>query len=73
MYFVFKRCIDIPKYFVIFFFKWIKDLWLPGPSCSKLTTSLVNEMFKFQMYCMQNTAWFAKQKVSGFCKSTHNF
>ena len=52
-------------------------LWLssPGPSCSKLTTSLVNVSLKFQMLISQIFQYFLLKKCEKLlqCKSYSQF
>ena len=49
--------------------------WFPEPSCSKLTTSLVNDSLKFKSSDMQICWNFLLKNVSSFCsaKATHIF
>ena len=57
----------------LFFFFWLprksceNSLITSGPSCSKLTTSLVNVTLKFQTYYHKNTVIFCRKKVRSFC------
>ena len=51
-----------------------------GPGCSKLTTSLVNDLLKFQTLISQICHYFLLKKVKSFCSakasliiSTKNF
>ena len=45
-----------------------------GPSCSKLTTLLVNVSLKFQMYLSEICQYFCWQNVRSFCcKSVSHF
>ena len=48
---------------------------LPGPSCSKLTTSLVNNSLKFTWVIRKYAKIFCWKNVSSFCsaKATHIF
>ena len=39
----------------------------PGPGCSKLTTSLVNEPLKFQTLISQIRQYFLLKNVRSFC------
>ena len=39
----------------------------PGPSCSKLTASLVNDSLKFTLSDMQICWNFFQQKISEYC------
>ena len=49
--------------------------WLPGPSCSKLTMSLVNDSLKFTSVIRKYAEIFCWKNVSSFCsaKATHIF
>ena len=51
------------------------NLWTSGPSCSKLTTSLVNNSLKFTSSDTQIYSNFLLKNVSSFCsaKATHIF
>ena len=47
-----------------------KDNECPGPSCSKLTTSLVNDSLKIYIEWYANMLkFFAEKKVSSFCSA----
>ena len=48
---------------------------LPGPGCSKLTMSLVNETLKFQMLIFQISQYFLLKKCEKLlqCKSFSHF
>ena len=37
----------------LYFEGMVNQIYTPGPSCSKLTTSLVNDLLKFQMVILQ--------------------
>ena len=39
----------------------------PGPGCSKLTTSLVNDSLKFQTLIAQICQYFCRKNVRSFC------
>ena len=53
----------------------INAVWHPGPSCSKLTMSLVNDSLKFTSSDTQIYSKFLLKNVSSFCsaKATHIF
>ena len=46
-------------------------MWRPGPSCSKLTTSLVNVSLKFQTLILQIHCYFLLKKCTA--KDSHIF
>ena len=52
-----------------------KDPTTPGPGCSKLMTSLVNETLKFQMLISQICHYFLLKKCEKLlqCKSFSHF
>ena len=51
------------------------SVWLPGPGCSKLTTSLVKMSLKFQMLISQICQYFLLKKCVKLlqCKSFSHF
>ena len=50
------------------FHKTLKMAWrLPGPGCSKLTTSLVNVSLKFQTLISTKANIFIEKNVRSFC------
>ena len=56
-------------------FRMGKPHLIPGPGCSKLTTSLVNEMLKFQMLISQICQYFLLKNCEKLlqCKSFSHF
>ena len=42
---------------------------IPGPGCSKLTTSLVNGSLKFQMLISDIRQYFLSKNVRSFCNA----
>ena len=48
-----RLSIIIPNYHQI-----VPLIYIPGPSCSNLTPSLINKMLNFLTYCIQNIAIF---------------
>ena len=53
----------------------ISNFWPPGPGCSKLTTSLINETLKFQMLISQICQYFLLKNFEKLlqCKSFSHF
>ena len=52
-----------------------KEIKIPGPSCSKLTTSLVNVSLKFQTLILQIHCYFLLKKCENplHCKGFSHF
>ena len=49
------------------------DYYIPGPSCSKLTTSLVNDSLKFTLSDRKYAKMFCWKNVSSFCSACKSY
>ena len=60
---------------ILFYFIFFFSYNISGPSCSKLTTSLVNDLLKFTSMIQKYAEIFCWKNVSSFCsaKATHIF